>query len=131
LKGGQVAIFGSRGMNGVISIYTKRADTDQPIAMDSPSLLFHIKSILPSGYQKPIEFYAPKYDTPEKRNAQAPDLRTTIHWQPVVQTDSAGVASFEFYTADEQTSYTVVVEGLTDEGKIIRQERKLWRKDEQ
>ena len=131
LKGGQVAIFGSRGMNGVISIYTKRADTDQPIAMDSPSLLFHIKSVLPLGYQKPIEFYAPKYDTPEKRNAQAPDLRTTIHWQPVVQTDSAGVASFEFYTADEQTSYTVVVEGLTDEGKIIRQERKLWRKDEQ
>ena len=88
---------------------------------------FHINTILPLGYQQPVEFYAPKYDTPEKRNASTPDLRTTIHWQPVVQTDSTGVASFEFYTADEPTSYTVVIEGLTDDGKIIRKEEKLWR----
>ena len=82
------------------------------------------------GYQSPAEFYAPKYDTPEKQRAQTPDLRTTIHWQPVVQTDSQGVASFEFYTADENTSYTVMIEGLADNGKIIRQEGKLWRQNE-
>jgi len=128
LKGSKAAIFGSRGLNGVISIYTKSADN--PIAMNNPSPLFHIKSVLPLGYQEPGEFYAPKYDTPEKRNAPAPDLRTTIHWQPVVQTDSLGIATFEFYTADEQTSYTMIIEGLSDEGNIIRQEGKLWRKDE-
>jgi len=68
-----------------------------------------------------------KYDTPEKRDAQTPDLRTTIHWQPVVQTDSLGEASFEFYTADEKTSYMVVIEGLANDGKIIGQEVKLYK----
>jgi len=77
------------------------------------------------GYQQPVEFYAPKYDTPEKRSTQAIDLRTTIHWQPVVQTDRSGVASFDFYTADESASYTVIIEGLADDGTIIRQESRL------
>jgi len=113
---GNTAIFGSRGGNGVIVIFTK----DGKINTVAPKP-FHIKTILPLGYQNPIEFYAPKYDTPEKQQRQAPDLRTTIHWQPVVQTDSLGVASFEFYTADETASYTVIIEGLTDDGTIIRQ----------
>ena len=61
---------------------------------------------------------------------QTPDLRTTIHWQPVVQTDDAGVASFEFYTADDPASYTVKIEGLADDGNIISYEGKLWRRGE-
>jgi hypothetical protein len=91
---------------------------------------FHIKTILPLGYQNPVAFYAPKYDTPVKRNVQTPDLRTTIHWQPVIQTDSIGVASFDFYTADEPTSYTVIIEGLANDGKIIRKETILWGRKE-
>jgi len=123
LKGAKAAIFGMRGGNGVIAIYTKRGKTPKN---DSP--IFHTKAFLPLGYQKPVEFYAPKYDTPEKRNATTPDLRTTIHWQPVVKTDDDSVASFEFYTADEPTTYTVVIEGLANDGSIIRKEEKLWRK---
>ena len=84
---------------------------------------------MPLGYQQPVEFYAPKYDTPEKRNAPTPDLRTTIHWQPVVQADSSGVASFEFYTADDPASYSVIIEGLGNDGSIIRKEGKLWIRD--
>jgi len=117
------AIFGSQGGNGVIVIFTK----DGNINTVAPKP-FNIKTISPLGYQKPVEFYAPKYDTPEKRQTQASDYRTTIHWQPVVQTDSIGVSSFEFYTADESTPYTVIIEGVADDGKIIRQETKLWRR---
>jgi TonB-dependent SusC/RagA subfamily outer membrane receptor len=122
---GNTAVFGSRGGNGVIVIFTK----DGTINRVAPKP-FHIKTILPLGYQTPVEFYAPKYDTPAKQRAQTPDLRTTIHWQPVVRTDSVGVASFEFYTADEPTPYTVVIEGMANDGRIIRQEGKLWRKNE-
>jgi len=122
---GNTAIFGSRGANGVIVIFTKDGNINK--AASKP---FNIKPFSPLGFQMPAEFYAPKYDTPEKQRAQTPDLRTTIHWQPVVQTDSIGVASFEFYTADEQTSYTVIIEGLADDGRIIRHERKLWRKND-
>ena len=121
---GTTAVFGIRGSNGVIAIYTKTGkssiDTSQPL---------HIKTILPLSYQQPTEFYAPKYETETQRNSSRPDLRTTIHWQPVVQTNSRGVATFEFYTADEQTSYTVIIEGLADDGTIVRQEKKLWSRD--
>ena len=122
LKGVDAAIFGMRAAGGAIVIHTKRGGT----GLTSTKPVFHMKNIIPLGYQQPVEFYAPKYDTPEKRNAQTPDLRTTIHWQPIVQTDSQGVASFEFYTADDPTSYTVVIEGLANDGSIIRQEGKLW-----
>jgi len=122
LKGGaHAAIFGMRGGNGVIIIHTRRGETYK-----DNSIPFHVKSIIPLGYQQPVEFYVPKYDTPERQNAQTPDLRTAIHWQPVVQTDDTGEASFEFYTADAQTSYTVIIEGLADDGSIIRQEKKLY-----
>ena len=114
-------IFGMRGANGVIVIHTKRGEISK-----NELPIFHIKNIMPLGYQQPVEFYAPKYDTPQRRNVQDPDLRTTIHWQPVVQTDDTGVASFEFYTADEPTSCTVIIEGVAEDGSIIRQEGKLY-----
>ena len=107
--------FGAAGVNGVIVIYTKTGDSNYK---KTPS--FHIQSISPLGYQQPIEFYAPKYDTPSRKAASKPDLHTTIHWQPVVQTDDKGNATFQFYTADEPASYTVIIEGLTNEGRIIR-----------
>jgi len=106
----------------LISIFTKTIDDYKD---DNKILPSHTKSISPLGYQQPVEFYAPKYDTPEKQNATLPDMRTTILWQPVVQADEQGKASFEFYTADESTSYTVVIEGLADDGSIIRQEKKI------
>jgi TonB-dependent SusC/RagA subfamily outer membrane receptor len=118
------AMFGSRGVNGVIAVFTK----DGSVTRTSRAV-FNIKSFSPLGYQKTVEFYAPKYATAQSRNAQTPDLRTTIHWEPVVQTDSVGVAKFEFYTSDDTSSYTVIIEGITDCGKIIWQRGKLWRRD--
>ena len=119
-------LFGMRGANGVIVIHTKR-DTNITYQIPDNSKQFHIRNIQPLGFQQSVEFYAPKYDIPQIRNAQTPDLRTTIHWQPIVHTDNTGVASFEFYTADEQMSYTIIIEGLTDDGSIIRQEGKLYK----
>lgn len=124
LNRSNAVVFGSQGANGAIVIYTKKGENSK---IEIPP--FHIKNIFPLGYQQPVEFYTPKYDTPEKRNAPTPDLRTTIHWQPVVRTDSEGVASFEFYTADDQTNYTVVIEGLANDGSIIRKEEKLFVND--
>ena len=118
----KTSIFGSRGSSGVIAIHTKKSNPNNR-RTDFP----HIKTIMPLGYQLPIEFYAPKYETEAQRNNSNSDMRTTIHWQPVVQTDSNGTASFEFYTADEQTSYTVIIEGLAVDGTIIRRESKILR----
>jgi TonB-dependent SusC/RagA subfamily outer membrane receptor len=121
LKGANASIYGMRGTNGVIVIYTKTGSNTTKITTQP----LHFKALSPLGYQQPVEFYAPKYETEAQRSSHKPDLRTTIHWHPVVQTDSLGVASFEFYTADERTSYTVIIEGLADDGTIIRKEEKI------
>ncbi|MDR1116166.1 MAG: carboxypeptidase regulatory-like domain-containing protein [Tannerella sp.] len=83
----------------------------------------YIKYFMPLGFQRPSEFYVPKYDTPEKNTK--PDLRTTIHWQPNLTTDEEGKASFSFYTADAPSTYTVVIEGMAEDGKIVYQRDKI------
>jgi hypothetical protein len=120
-SGVNTGIFGIRGAGGVLVVHTK-----QPISSTESSIPpFHIKTLLPLGYQQPEAFYAPKYETEAQRSSPKPDLRTTIHWQPVVQINSVGEASFEFYSADDASSYTVVIEGLADDGTIIRKEEKI------
>ena len=123
-SGSNIGIFGSRGAGGVIAIHTKRFNPN-----NRRTNFPNIDTIMPLGYQLPVEFYVPKYETDAQRNSPNSDMRTTIHWQPVVQTDSYGASSFEFYTADEQTSYTVIIEGIADDGTIIRSESKIWAKN--
>jgi len=125
LKGTEISLYGSRGSNGVIVIHTKNGGAEK---REIPA--YHLQEFFPLGYQESVEFYAPKYDTPEKQRNRISDLRTTIHWQPVVQADSLGVASFEFYTADEETSYSVVIEGIANNGNIIRKEERMWKNEE-
>ena len=118
MPGPQSAIFGSRGYNGVISLFYKSGrGANRNAGYATPSL--NIKALMPLGYQQPVEFYVPKYETEVQRYNGKPDHRTTIHWQPMVQTDSRGIATFSFYTADESTSYTVTIEGVADDGTII------------
>jgi hypothetical protein len=62
----------------------------------------------------------------EVRQSPILDLRTTIFWKPdIVILDEHEEATFEFYTSDFLTTYSVVIEGLTTDGKIIRQVEKI------
>jgi len=82
---------------------------------------FNMKMISPLGFQKPVEFYSPRYHTPEEKESSKPDLRTTVFWDPDIQLDQKGEASFSFYSADAAaaTTYAVVIEGISEDGKII------------
>jgi hypothetical protein len=82
-------------------------------------------TVFPLGFQKPVEFYSPRYDTPERKKDPAPDLRKTIYWKPDLKTDSTGTASFSFYSADRPGTYSVVIEGVTDRGDIIYDVRRI------
>jgi len=77
------------------------------------------KTILPLGYQKPVAFYSPKYENPQLSNDAKPDLRTVIYWNPQGIFDKNGNAFVEFYTADVLSEYTVVIEGVSGDGKLI------------
>ena len=96
--------------------------SDTTAMMKRDTTLF-TKRIMPLGFQKPAEFYAPKYDQPNQNIK--PDLRTTIHWQPNLTTNEEGKASFKFYTADTPSTYTVVIEGVTDDGKVVYKRDKV------
>lgn len=84
----------------------------------------NITHILPLGYQKKANFYAPHYEIKDRDKIDGQDLRTTIHWQPdIVFKD--GKAEVVFYTSGIPTSYSIVVEGITQEGNILREVKEM------
>lgn len=108
--------------NGVVSIYTRNEhkSAKRMSLSEIESLLpkSNVVDLTPLGYVKAREFYAPKYDTPERQAVH--DIRTTIYWNPNVVTDEEGKASLHFFNADGRGSYRVVVEGMDEEGNIGR-----------
>ena len=116
-------LFGTMGGHLVIAITT---GTFSSVGNDK--IQFNLKKISPLGFQLPVEFYSPKYEMEQQKNDKTPDLRTTIFWQPNVVVNDDGKADFSFYAADYPTTYTVVIEGLTDDGKIINSINKIRRK---
>ncbi len=108
----EIAIFGMRGANGVISIYTKNGrniDYNDPVTKGT--LAEKLK-----GYAAYKEFYSPKYNQ-KNINTEKPDHRITLYWNPNVITEN-GKALLSFYTSDDISNYKVFVEGITTEGKI-------------
>jgi TonB-dependent SusC/RagA subfamily outer membrane receptor len=112
MKGAEAAVLGSKGAGGAIIITTKRGDITP-----KKRIKFNIKVIKPKGYRKDVEFYSPKYETEEQMTGI--DRRTTIFWKPNIKI-SQGNAEFDFYTADSNSTYSVIIEGITREGRIIR-----------
>lgn len=112
-NGAGLTIYGSGSANGVIEIMMKRGNNFQSVKK------FNLSAITPLGYQLPVAFYSPKYDTKEAVNDSNPDLRTTIYWKPDVVVDSNGQAFIDFYTADTPSTYSIVVEGVSSDGRLI------------
>ncbi|MDU1889458.1 MAG: hypothetical protein E6767_02105 [Dysgonomonas sp.] len=87
------------------------------------------ESFRPLGYQITKHFYSPSYETKGQLDRVNADLRTTIYWNPDVQVSKKGKAKVEFYTADAPTEYSVVIEGVTKDGKLIYKKEKILRGD--
>jgi hypothetical protein len=110
-----LAVYGSRGGNGVISVLTK---------MGRPDLYAETERFVPGqitprvkGFQQPRQFYSPKY-TRNTINDPKPDFRPTLYWNPEVAFNDRE-AKIEFYTSDKLARYFVFVEGISKRGKII------------
>ena len=72
------------------------------------------------GWKPYVEFYSPQYT--DKTQKTRPDHRTTLYWNPKVSTDANGKASVKFYASDISKRYLVTLEGVSDDGKIIRKQ---------
>ncbi len=123
LKGTSGVIYGSRGGNGVIVVFSKKAG-----ARSGTPILLGIENIKPKAYQRIREFYAPNYE-PGNDKFEYKDLRTTIHWEPVIITDTLGRAQVSFYTAERETKYVNIIQGISGDGKLgfLRDEIKVVR----
>jgi TonB-dependent SusC/RagA subfamily outer membrane receptor len=109
------AIYGSRGGGGVIIVTTKRGKSGYSNNTYAPGILTYN----PIGIFEPKEFYVPNYQI-GATNANTADLRTTIYWNPKIITDGTKPANVEFYNADGNGNYKIILEGMDLNGHIGR-----------
>ncbi|MDO6389366.1 TonB-dependent receptor plug domain-containing protein [Pontibacter sp. BT731] len=114
LKGTSAAIFGTGSADGVIALFTKRGNPNYNYANQKAPGTLNFKL---AGYNKPSEFYSPRYDVAKERH-NLPDYRSTLHWQPNVKTDANGKATISFFTSDVITEFVAVCEGIARQGKV-------------
>ena len=72
------------------------------------------------GWKPSVEFYSPQYPDPSAKTR--PDHRTTLYWNPKVETDEKGHASVKFYASDISKRYLITLEGVSDDGIVIHKE---------
>ena len=114
LNSGEAVALGPAASNGALMIRTRDGNGLDAINEHNP----HIAIAKPLGYQKAAEFYSPKYEVTDRPDGT--DLRSTVYWNPCVRFGDDGKADFEFFTSDNPaTSYTIFIEGITDDGRII------------
>lgn len=113
LKGATAAIYGVRGANGVIAVYSKKG-SELPESQKPNVIRSKIQ-----GFYEARQFYAPNYETPKLQHSK-PDLRTTAFWNPLIQTDTNGKAKVEFYNADNISNFSIIVEGTDGKGFLGR-----------
>ncbi|MCP4311042.1 MAG: hypothetical protein GY790_07255 [Bacteroidetes bacterium] len=67
-----------------------------------------------------VPFTFPVYkDSGEQRRPQA-DFRNTLYWNPRIRTNKEGKANIEFYSSDEATDFTYILEGFSPDGRYGR-----------
>lgn len=98
LKGPSASIYGVRGANGVIAIYTKRGQFMRRGVIEFDML----------GYNRPRQFYQPRYEP-----ADEPRSNYTLVWVPVIITDPSGRARVDFDKPAIPGDYRFVLQGIS------------------
>lgn len=122
IKGLRTQTFGGGNTGGVIAIYTRTAVGMNwlPAARTYPGIL----QFRHPGYYRAREFYSPVYEAPRQVD-EKPDYRSTLFWAPDFILDEKGKAKLTFYTSDKASSYRILIEGITEDGRPIRAEKRL------
>jgi hypothetical protein len=115
LRGAESAIYGMGAGNGVISILTKRGNSNYDYSKD---IALGIEHFGIAGYCPSKEFYAPKYNVSLPEHIR-PDYRSTIFWSPKIKTNANGKASITFFNTDAATKVNIILEGISSTGIAI------------
>ncbi len=109
---------GSSGLMPALAVYTRKGDdlidrrpTDKDLGL-----------VKIAGYSPIKEFYSPDYS--QSNTTTGTDARTTLLWLPYIFTDAANrKVPIIFYNNDFTKKMRIVLEGINDEGKMIRIEK--------
>lgn len=105
-------------INGAVMVFLK----DGSESIKEKTIPASMKNICPLGYKEAVEFYSPCYNTSSPKNYIPNDMRTTIFWSPNVLVDESGAATVDFFMPDKPGNYRIIIEGVSDTGKLIREE---------
>jgi hypothetical protein len=107
-RGTELALYGSRGTGGVISVRSRTGSlSTQPTSGYETAFI--------EGYQPPTRFYSPRYGFNVPQDLPEKDTRITLHWEPNHEiTDTSSEISF--WTNDIPSTYRIEVQGITEFG---------------
>jgi len=103
--------FSENIFDGIVSFVTKKGNLS---AMEFDNSIFRQ---VYEACQLHTEFFSPDYSSALLKNSHIPDYRNTIYWNPDLRTTIKGKTEIEFFTSDEKAEYTIVVEGISNDGK--------------
>jgi TonB-dependent SusC/RagA subfamily outer membrane receptor len=103
LKGSSTAIYGSRGANGVIAVYTKRGEFMVKGRVEFEML----------GFATPRTFYQPRFNDPGMNDEYRP---VTLGWIPDISTGKNGSVTIKQAIPESVERIMIMVEGLSTEG---------------
>ncbi len=111
-------IFGMAGFAGAVMISTKTGGrfVDDPEKKIFNKDLFQLFQM--DGFTKEQKF--PDFENSTQNKALI-DYQPTVYWNPSLQTDpETGEVTFSFYSGEFETTYRIVIQGLTDENMPFR-----------
>ena len=117
LSASRSSIYGTNARNGAVAVFTRKGY----IPPRPSSRKGIIDFVFREGYNETREFYVPPYHQDKFSKKNLPDYRTTVYWNPNIQTKN-GTAKVSFYTPDNPGVYRVIVEGLSQQGEVTRKE---------
>lgn len=100
------------GSNGALAVYTKKGDDL------TQELTSEFNSSKIEGFSPVKEFFSPDY----KANPSVGDrdTRSTLYWNPYLETSPDNKSfNFRFYNSDNASKFKVVLNGVTEDGKLI------------
>jgi hypothetical protein len=91
------------GKNGVVIVNTKKGNVRE--SMNAANLV--------NGLSKPLNFNNKLL----ANDKHTPIFRSTLYWNPSLQTSQNGTAQIEFNTTDDIGTFTIQIDGLSRDGK--------------
>jgi hypothetical protein len=106
------------GAGGAIAVYTKRGETN---VHDPKSPGMPYKIVI--GYTGIKDYYMPNYSSLSTAT-DVEDIRSTLLWKPDLYFDGKLTTQrIPFYNNDISSSYRIVLEGIDEDGRLIRVEK--------